>query len=493
MYIGASSEVALFPQMMLLGLASTTANAAKATGMNFTIYSQPIELRYGEVYNKMQSSGPYSDHTFPEDVIARYADGTKIMAIKGFTVDMVRKTADGKETPVKLNDHYLHHYILYFGGYTDMQMLADVVKKDKLAEHMLTSCHGMNGMGLRMLKSRTEGFEGVGFGSAAGAEYRHNPQEFQAPFRLLIKKPQAWFPTFHVINSNKDNHTVSPLLACPCTPQRKIDPKAGTIDGRKPSPVFGCSPAFAKTGNPSCNLSTYVGGWRCCEHGMFLIDTDKECRLPNCADEVRDKIFMKFTFEYEDATEETRDIEGAACCDTTSNHQGDGNIEHDVPACPAGTPPDQCIFVTESVQPIAYYGQGKSAGKHDNLPNSFGDHHGSDLVDLVSAAPHLHYAGISIELIDHETNETICEVHRTRDNSGGVMYGTGEESGNEKDYLVGLRPCTWGGQSPKRFRRDHLLRSRSVYNASTYQTGVMSLWLSQLSPFASTRKDQVLV
>merc|ERR1711879_978987 len=112
-------------------------------------------------------------------------------------------------------------------------------------------------------------------------------------------------------------------------------------------------------------------------------------------------------------------------CDTTSDRQGNGNIEHDVPACQAGTPPDQCIFVTESVQPVGYY---------DKDPSSREQYHGSDLVDLVQTAPHLHWAGLSMELFDHETNETLCEVHRTHDGAGGLLYGTGEEPGNEKGY-----------------------------------------------------------
>jgi len=178
------------------------------------------------------------------------------------------------------------------------------------------------------------------------------------------------------------------------------------------------------------------------------------------------------------------DIEGSACCDTTSDGEGTGNIEHDVPACPEGTPPQQCLFVTESVQPIGYYHKG---------PFPFDHHSGKDLVDLVIAAPHLHWAGISMELFDHETNETLCEVHRTHDWTGGVMYGTGEEPGNEKGYLVGLRPCTWSGQSPKRFRRDHLLRARSVYNASFYHTGVMSLWLNEVSAVPRAVQDEMIV
>jgi hypothetical protein len=105
---------------------------------------------------------------------------------------------------------------------------------------------------------------------------------------------------------------------------------------------------------------------------------------------------------------------------------------------------------------------------------------------LVFAAPHLHWAGNSIELVDHETNETLCEVHRMPDNSGGVMYGTGEEPGNEKGYLTGLRPCSWGRGKARRFRRDHKLRTRAVYNATAYHTGVMSLWLINVAAVDSS-------
>jgi hypothetical protein len=451
--------------------ASTNAFAT----MNFTIYSQPIRQRYGQVYNKMQTDAPWSDHKFPQDVIARYASGEKLMALTGFTLDMIRKNADGTESPVKLTDKYLHHYILYFGSVNDMEKLVALAKEDSQVNDMLTSCHGMNGGGLQMVKDMVAGFEGVSFGSAAGAEYRHNPQTFQPPYRLLLKTPQVWLPTFHVINTKKENQTVSPLLECPCTPQRKIDPVAGTVDGRKPDPPFGCSPEFEKTGNAACSLETYRGGWRCCEHDMFLIDTDKECWLPGCLEKPVDEVFMKFTFQYEDATPETRDIESALCCDTTG-----GNIEHDVPACPSGTPADECIFVTENVQTVGRFNT-------DKPPFA------SDMVDLVTMAPHLHWAGIAMELFDHETNEKLCEVHRTDDWTGGVKYGTGDEAGNENGYLVGLRPCTWGGKHPKRFRRDHLFRSRSVYNATQYHTGVMSLWLGEVSAVPRTQQDQVLV
>lgn len=459
--------------------------AAAAEAMNFTVYSFPVELRYGEVHNQIQWDPSKTNNQLPQDVVERYARGDKLMAVRGWDVDMVRVHADGTESPVKLNDHYLHHYVLYFGEASGLQRMFEAAERDPHTGHMLKGCHAMKGAGLRRYQSQMEdegqGYTGVSFGSAAGAEYRHNPQRFDAPYRLLLRKPEVWAPTLHIINTNNSTRgggagaRVSPLLECPCTPQRKIDVANGTIDGRPADPPIKCSKAFAATGNPSCHLSTYEGGWRCCEHGVFVIDTAKYCRLPNCADERADKIYMKYTFYYEDAQQGARQMEAAACCDVTSDTQGNENIEYDVPACPAGTAPERCVHVAESVQPLAYYRE---------VP--FRKPEKSDLVDLVFAAPHLHYAGISLELFDYETNETLCEARRTPDNNGGVIYGNGSAPGNEDGYLVGLTPCVWGGGKARRFRRDRLMRTRAVYNATRRHTGVMSLWLSQVSAVLNT-------
>ena len=235
-----------------------------------------------------------------------------------------------------------------------------------------------------------------------------------------------------------------------------------------------CSKEFAATGNPSCHLATYVGGWRCCEHGVFLIDTDKECSDPKCSKEPQDEIFMKYTFYVEDVTPETRKMETAACCDVTSTTQGVENIEYDIPACAPGTPVARCLHTVETVQPVAYY------HRHPKSPHD--RHRANELVDLVFAAPHLHVAGLSLELFDDITNKSLCSVFASPDNQGGVMYGNGTEAGNENGYLVGLRPCTWAGGEAPRFQRNHPLRTRAVYNASHGHTGVMSLWLMDVSP-----------
>jgi hypothetical protein len=468
---------------MLLIFVLSWLGSATAETMKFTVYSEPVELRYGEVHNRVR----FGDSSFfPEDVVARYAKGDKLMAISGFDVDMVRKHADGTETRVLLSDHYLHHYIVYFGQKKAMQEMIKAVEQDHHVAHMMTGCHAMKGGGVRQFQSHMkthsaapgEAYDWVAFGSASGAEYRHNPQRFEAPYRILLLKPEAWAPTMHIINTNvMDNRTelvetppaVSRLLECPCTPQRKIDVAKGTIDGKAASPPIDCSKNFSATGNPSCHLSSYVGGWRCCEDGVFVVDTDKECKLQGCTEKPLDKVYMKFTFLYQDAENSARQMESAACCDVTSEGQGDSNIEYDVTTCAPGTPPDQCVHIAESVQPIGYYG---------NLP---GYPKGSSFVEMVFAAPHLHWAGLSLELFDHATNKKLCEVHRSPGFEGGVMYGNGTSVGNENGYLVGLRPCSWNGSTAPRFRRDHLLRTRAVYNATSYHTGVMSLWLMQVA------------
>mmetsp|Transcript_136037 Transcript_136037/g.339261 ORF Transcript_136037/g.339261 Transcript_136037/m.339261 type:complete len:486 (-) Transcript_136037:315-1772(-) len=456
--------------------------------MNFTVWSHPVQLRYGEVHNKMQPLAK-----LPAHVVDRYADSKKIMAVTGFDLDMVRIGANGSESPVALNDHYLHHYILMFGEADGIHKMLDVASSDASFARMLTGCHAMIGAGVHSFLDRLrlevpqqrnqQSNRFHIFGSAAGAEYRDNPQRFDAPFRWLIRQPQVWAPTLHIINTKSSAEAGvegtaawSPLIECPCTPQRKINVSAGTIDGQAADPPISCSPEFAATGNPSCHLATYQGGWRCCEHQVFLVDTDKECANPDCSEKPLDEIFMKFTFFYEDAQPDTRQVEAAACCDVTSVTQGAENIEYDIPACPQGTSPEACVHVVETVQPLAYFGD------HPKSPLS--SYRGSDLVDLVFAAPHLHLAGISIELIDHMTNKTICEVHRTDDNSGGIAYGHGTTPGDEDGYMVGLSTCRWGGADAPRFRRDHPMRTRAVYSSASGHTGVMSLWLMDVSAVA---------
>ncbi|CAJ1431802.1 unnamed protein product [Effrenium voratum] len=167
-------------------------------------------------------------------------------------------------------------------------------------------------------------------------------------------------------------------------------------------------------------------------------------------------------------------MHSAACCDVTGATQGFENIEYDIPQCAAGTPPEECVHVAESVQPVGFF------HRHPKAPSD--PHRAEDLVDMVIFAPHLHVTGLSLELFDHVTNKTLCAVYASDDNKKGIIYGNGTEPGNEHGYLTGLMPSSWDGKAAPRFKRNHPLRSRAVYNASRGHTGVMSLWLGDVSP-----------
>jgi hypothetical protein len=304
----------------------------------FVIYSEPIELRYGQVHNKMQGVLP-----LPAEVVARYADGKTKMAVTSFTTDIVRIAADGTETSVPLYEAYLHHYILNLGTADSLGALRTAATN--ASDPDAWKLRGMKqgaALASRKMKHAAAGTSAplagdaaplggdallgetiVSFGGAAGGEYRNNPHDFKAPFRMIIERPQVFLPTLHVINTiepptlpRKHNssrrHTTptaeaagvaggaragaavaavrkSPLLQCPCTPQRKFNVSAGTIDGNVPYPPFGnCGGEIV--GNPSCTIDGYVGGWRCCEHGVFLIDTDAECADPSCSENPRDQV-----------------------------------------------------------------------------------------------------------------------------------------------------------------------------------------------------------
>merc|ERR1712113_744576 len=115
----------------------------------------------------------------------------------------------------------------------------------------------------------------AGFGGGSGAEERHTEHALPDGYGSQVEHPQAFMPLIHLINTKTDYvGKASGLLECPCTPQRKFDMRNGTIDGRLPMPPYGCNVELQREGNPSCSLETYEGGYRCCQHGVFLRDTD---------------------------------------------------------------------------------------------------------------------------------------------------------------------------------------------------------------------------
>ena len=98
-------------------------------------------------------------------------------------------------------------------------------------------------------------------------------------------------------------------------------PTALPAGSRAASASASASPAAALA-ILSCPALTrrYVGGWRRCEHGVFLIDTATVCGSPTCDAFPLETVYLKATFGYEDAQAASRALEPTACCDVTNSH-----------------------------------------------------------------------------------------------------------------------------------------------------------------------------
>ena len=395
----------------------------------FTVYSHAIDTRYGQVYNYRNWDNAKLGQPLPIDVVERYANGTLQMAIRAFEMDFVRRHNDGSETSVPIHELYDHHHYV---------QLDDA---DGNMAHTL----------------------------GASFEYRRNRSfVFEAPYRKVVSRPAKFHPFLHLINTKRPrvafNGTASPLLQCPCTPQRQMDAVANAIDGRKYG--FACPPWLAS--NPACSVATYVGGVRCCDGGysgeapFFVTDTATECEEPTCAALPIDRAYFKFTLHYEDATPSTRHLEALTCCSLTSSYDGADNTEFDIEPCAVGTPPGDCVRSFEAVLPLDVQMDDDGSSPSDQL-------------ELAYMLPHLHEGGVSISVQDAVTNVTLCSASRA---DGGVVYGGGSEAGDERGYITGFRSCTWNAATAPRYARSHPMRMVAVYDASRYISGAMARFVT---------------
>jgi hypothetical protein len=464
-------------------LASPTPSPAAAGGVvrEFSVLSRPMKLKYGEVHNTVQDPV-----RLPEDVVQEFAENP--IAIVDYQVDIVSFDDEGNEVQVPLYDGYNHHYLMILGRYNTMKSLYDKHKSDPYGGYGLNTTSSM--MSMQQLKRSMMDFGGddgsgkseraANFGGGSGAEERGTSHRLPRPYGWIVDTPEALMPLIHLINT-KDNTTrgegYSPLLECPCTPQRVFDVKDDLVDGRPPIPPFSCNLNFESQQNPSCSIQRYESGFRCCEHGVFVIDTDQYDvdALPVT------NFYFKFSFKYEKVVSSPQEegvrslvtlpVRPPACCDVTANLTVGGNIEFDVPLCTAGTAPEDCIFEMASTQFFDLQSNYHSkAAQHPEEENP------DQLVGLVYAVGHLHVGGLSLDLYNDETGELICHSDPT--------YGTGEEPGNEKDYLVGMSDCVF--DPPLYMKRSQLLRTVSRYNSTINHRGVMALWLMEVTDEATT-------
>merc|ERR1711959_714434 len=463
--------------LLLLGTATAVTAVKPSSPLTRTIeiLSDPISLKYGQVNNRYQE--PIS---LPEDVVAQFANnGT--MAIVDYKVDIVDE--DGNQVP--LYDIYNHHYGIIMGSHDFAEGVYNFTKdapysvpppKDLVgwvnenASFSQPDDYFRNeGRRLMMVTSMMSMSSSLydfdfsaGFGGGSGAEERGTSHKLPDGYAWMIHQPEAMTALFHFINTRvppnlprdqlKEGET-SKLLECPCTPQRAIDEDNGTVDGWTPFPPFGtCSAQFFDMNNPSCRLDTYQGGWRCCEDGNYLLDTDKY----DTADFPEDTVYAKWilTFIDEDASKMNLKKAYPNILDVTGSLDTRGNIEFDVPQCEDGTLPEDCIYEQTAV----VYVSGGINGTEDTL------------VSIPYTVGHLHVGGIDLTLYDDATGELICRSE--------AIYGNGTEPANEKNYIVGMTPCVF--DDPPVFKKNDKVRVVSRYNATEPHFGVMALFLGTL-------------
>lgn len=448
------------------------------------MYSDKLLLKPGQVHNAWSKP-----RALPQEIVQQFTN--KTMHLKGVQLDIVHvDPVSGLETSAPLSWVYNHHHALLAGDTKTLWYIFNRSKgSDPLGPHgsklehaeqrRLHMPHGcmMNGAAmndfLQDLRSATKGRMIASFGGASGAEFRGTSTDLPMPYASAAGNPESFSALIHFINMRGAPLPSQKRFECPCTSARKIDPQNGTVDGVKVMP-FSCSLELLKQNNTGCSLSTYQGGYRCCEDGVFLTESMPGPDVP------MDEFRAKFTISYYDELPGARPVFKPACCDATGNATHHGNIEYDVPQCAAGTAPELCEHMITAVQPFDI-----SSRRHRNSSEKVDP---NETLELVHAWGHQHVGALGMELYDENTGLLLC---RTK-----PLYGTGNTPGNEAGFLVGIPPCVWGPPPlapPPQIRRGDLLRTVARYNSTLPRHGVMSLWLMDAARLAPQTKLEMLV
>eukprot|EP00462_Mataza_sp_D1_P015332 CAMPEP_0175150732 /NCGR_PEP_ID=MMETSP0087-20121206/18060_1 /TAXON_ID=136419 /ORGANISM="Unknown Unknown, Strain D1" /LENGTH=727 /DNA_ID=CAMNT_0016436763 /DNA_START=67 /DNA_END=2250 /DNA_ORIENTATION=+ len=215
--------------------------------------------------------------------------------------------------------------------------------------------------------------------------------------------------------------------------------------------------------NPTCHIQDYVGGLSCCHHQNILLDKDQ-----NPWETETMTYHMKFRLYFASKYEPKKITNLVRLYYQTEAWAG----EYDVPKCPAGTPPEECVHQIEAhftAKDLLY-----GCSLRGN-PHCTGHDATAKGIKLIYGAPHCHAPScISMELYNADTGELICGVQ--------PHYGTGDVKENkfdEKDYLA-LPPCVWGDQpgllEPPILSFDTNLTSIKRNNNTYGHYGEMASW-----------------
>ena len=272
------------------------------------------------------------------------------------------------------------------------------------------------------------------------------------------------------------SYAYSPLLECPCTTRNKINATAGTIDGHafdgdcdRAEPLSDLN----ATKNPTCEVSTYVGGLSCCADGAFLLDADQEPPA------FEDRVFFRFRFYYDDWDDDKyADIEhvewAANGCDSGCSGGGCanacGHIEFDV-VQGVGSDEGDDVQIFQSTFPAGE--MLASSCKPTDCQCMGADTVVESGFALVMAASHCHAPNCIRQVLKNlDSGEILCD--------GKTRVGSSEKVFDEAGYLF-TPPCLWGAAAdgllaPPVLKKDTTLQMLTYFNSTYAHPGQMGIW-----------------
>jgi len=448
-------------------------------GEFFEVYSLPIRSRYSEVFWHQMEAVP-----LPAWIVERFNESTA-MAVTGFEVDVVRRSNAG-DVPVPCTESYNHHYTMQI-----------VSSEAEILGHGEDMGHGPELMFRRIDEAAASMAPLVqNFNEHNGNEHRQSYHGFPPGFVQPVHKPNRFVFTAMQINTrNPDgsgkvggplprsahsppNASYSGLLECPCTTRIQKVPgtkdKPGTINGRVYHGDCRAEPLsnLLSQHNPTCEVSTYMGGIECCQDGTFLLDADQE--IPPEEDEV----YFKWRFYFQDyrpaVHKATIHLEWALNgCDSGGpggNPRNCRHIEYDVPQAPSGTSPKDAVHVIRSSWQVKDM-------LHPCKPSTDAycadTAQAADGIYLIMAGGHCHSpACIGMELTNADTGELLCEIR--------PVFGKSGHAKDEESYIW-LPPCQWGApeeglKPPPLLKLNTNLTSVKRSNSTYGHPGVMAIW-----------------
>jgi len=224
--------------------------------------------------------------------------------------------------------------------------------------------------------------------------------------------------------------------------------------------------------NPTCQVSSYVGGLACCLNHMYLLDADQT--PPDFIDEV----FFKFRFYFEDydptAHQVIRHVEWSQNgCDSGAggpNPHGCRHIEFDVvQGTGSKLGPDIQMFQST----FQAGGMLETSCSPNDGQCMDGSKVGPGGFKLILAATHCHAPNcLKQELINLDTGEILC--------SAVPIVGKSEEVFDEMGYLY-APPCTWGSAAegflePPVLQMKTNMQMISYFNSTYAHPGQMGIW-----------------